>query len=159
MGSMDILRGIEILRDKVVFESRSRYVRKGQARSVSVSFVKDVIENSILTISQFPESHQYWTSVLVSVHEIDSPHVSLEELSEAVLAFLKGISISAAPPSEEMAKIKEYVDQSIREVKEMVEETRIASASTSARTSPASRPVVPRQTWCACAEPQECLMQ
>jgi hypothetical protein len=139
-STADILSSIEIFRNKVVEQCRGKYISLLAVRGIVFDLQRD---------AAFPESKEYWTSVLESLQHQPSSSVPISDLSEAVISFLRAIEQtssgessvqpgdSSSSLSEELEALKTYVNTSIRDIRmEMRRESqKLKSAVTTAATS------------------------
>ena len=136
-SSLEILRGLEVFRDRIVGESRRGFRQKRPNPKISVRFLLEVLAD-IRSACMYTEASAYWSTVSEST-DASASTITLSELSEAVLAFLNSISVETKQD--------------------------INSADTSARVSPRDDPqtAVPdsrfvADRWCACTSPGDCLL-
>jgi hypothetical protein len=158
-SSLDILRGIVVLRDQVV---KTRYTHVPLVDVVKI--LKQIQEKSI-----FPESSDYWEGVISSMcpSAPDEQTISLNEISEAVLSFLKNLStgdgISSSHASDvhnaELENFKQYINTTLdklreemgietRELREEIDQIRsveslkaVSSLPTTTQSTPRNHPV------------------
>jgi hypothetical protein len=144
----EIVGGIEIFRDKVVQESRGRTVSLLVVRGVVFDLERSAV---------FPETKEYWKSVLESLHHQPSNSVPLSDLSDAVVSFIKSIgendgSSEGKNSSSEMEDFKRYVNNTLSELRSEIkrESLRVkkeilssSSANTTAASSPLTVPSLP----------------
>lgn len=108
----EILSGLETFRDNVVEQSRGR--------SVSLLAVRGVVFDLERSAS-FTETREYWQSVLESLQNQPSSLVTLSDLSEAVVSFLKSVesgdTSSSSAQSLELDALRTYINQSLTELR------------------------------------------
>ena len=117
-GTSDIINGIVLFRNKVVEQCRGKYISLLAVRGIVFDLQRD---------SRFPESKEYWGSVLESLQHQPSSSVPIADMSEAVISFLKSIGspdesshASEAPNSavvEELESLRNFVNSSMREMR------------------------------------------
>ena len=179
-STADILKGIEELRNRVVEEA------SGSPLQVSLNTVRTILE-SIRFHSSFPESIDYWNSVIGSTAQVRSRGITVRELSEAVVSFLQGISAPSSNASssegaetavslmaEEIESIRRFVDTSLSDMRKEIRtekmkqvESVASTQASSLNASPIPVPSLPisnrrqtaadRRSWCC--DVSECPMQ
>lgn len=117
--TIDILRGILILRDEVVAISSPK---------IGTKFFRKVLTR-IRNTSVFPESVEYWNTVMSGRLDFEGEGVSVNEVSEATFQFLKSlasadtVSKTTSDPSatdEELQRLRLYVQQSLEKLRQEV---------------------------------------
>ena len=161
-STLEILKGIEDLRDRVVEESLHKTGK--QSKAIQMSSLKSILEE-IRFHSIFPESIEYWTSVIDSATDVNTDSISLAELSDAVITFIKGgsnrstssaISNSSSIDQlyEELADLRRHVNSSLKDmqselrteakkIKEEVTRSGVSTRESSAQNSPQMTPSLP----------------
>jgi len=117
---IDILKGIIDLRDQVAY---------GGKDSLPLNQVVLVLQE-IRDSSVFPESAEYWDSVIAGLSGDDNHDdmvISLDDISEAVLVFLKNLSSPQTDPSssssshaDELENFKQYINTTLEKLREEV---------------------------------------
>ena len=183
-GVGDILRGIEIFRNRVVGEGRGKSLSLLAVRAIVFELEAD---------AKYNESRDYWKSVLDSLQNQPSSSVPLSDLSDAVVSFLKSIdsmsvagSVSGASNSEDIEALRSFVNRSISELRSEVRResaklksdiSGLSTAVNSAKSSPTAAPTLPiesrrgqecitgnqrsmrQRNWCASCADDVCIQQ
>lgn len=145
--SVDILHGIVVLRNEIVSFSSQRIAGK--------KFKK--ILTRIRNDSVFPETVEYWDTVMNGLDFDDNDGISVFEISEATFQFLKNLasadtvsrttSRSDLAATEDLERLRSFVNQSLEKLRqEVAKETnelkeKLDEVATTTHTTP--RPTVP----------------
>ena len=170
----EILGGIETFRDKTVEASRGRSVSLFAVRTI----VYDLERNA-----KFSDTKEYWKSVLESLQHQPSSLVSLSDLSDAVMSFLRSVDStdSQSAASAELDSLRTYVTQSLSELRSEIKReslklrSEISTAVGSTKSTPVPVPALPiesrrqqepvtgsrsvRRDWCGSCADDSCIQQ
>jgi hypothetical protein len=168
--SIDILKGILVLRDEVASSTSTKI------RSKKFKYLLTRIRNN----SVFPETVEYWDTVMSGLDVEDG--ISVSEISEAVLQFLRNLAsaetvsrtTSEAAGMDDLERLRAFVQQSLEnlkqeqdQLKEKIEEVATTTHSTP-RPTPPELPIPsrraravqppPRRACCGSVA-EDCLIQ